>query len=79
MPIKSYLAYPVNGKRDELAQALRSMPECEIIPSTNQDIIILVTDTIDTKMEEALEKKLRDLSSLQCLTLVSGYKDPITD
>ena len=79
MPIKSYLAYPVSGKRNELAQTLRSMPECEIIPSTNQDIIILVTDTMDTEMEKALENRLRDISSLQCLTLVSGYKDPIID
>ena len=77
MPIKSYIAYPVTGKKAELEQSLQVIPPCEVIPSPNQDIIILVTDTGDEDAETDLVEKLSRLSSLQCLTLVSCFKDPI--
>ncbi len=75
MPVKSYLVYPVAGKADELARTLRAMPECELIPATNHRLFILITDTPDERAEKALERRLLDVPSIQCLALVAAYRD----
>ncbi len=76
MPIMSYLAYPMDGRRDELLEALRALPGCEVLPAENRDLVVLVTDTPDRAAEQALQERLQDLPSLQCLALVSGYAEP---
>lgn len=73
MVIKSYLVYPHQEKADELKALLSDMPECDIIPALNHDLIVLVTETQDEDAEEALISRLKGLSSLQNLALVSGY------
>ena len=75
MVIKSYLAYPIQGKLIELEQELREIPGCEVIPATNRDLLVLVTESQDEKAEEALTNTLHNLSALQTLALVSGYND----
>ena len=75
MPIKSYLAYPAQGKRTELERALNKMPGCDVINAQNRDLLILVTETADKKSEEALETRLEALPELQWLALVAGYQD----
>ncbi|RMH73121.1 MAG: hypothetical protein D6675_03110 [Gemmatimonadetes bacterium] len=75
MPIKSYLAYPLEGKKQQLAQELANITGCEIIPSTNTELIVLVTETADEQAETELENRLKNLMSLQCLTMVSGFGD----
>ena len=76
MPIKSYLAHAVEGQRDELADALAGLAGCAIVPATNRDVVVLVTDTPDEVAEEALQERLTHLPGLQCLTLVAGLADP---
>lgn len=75
MPIMSYIAYPANGKKDQLKHALFAIPECEVIPATNQDILVVVTDTKDKQAEQALQAILKSIPSLECLALVSGYDE----
>jgi nitrate reductase NapAB chaperone NapD len=75
MVIKSYLAYPIQGKLMELEEALREIAGCEVIPATNRDLLVLVTESQDEKTEEALVASLRDLPALQALALVSGYNE----
>ncbi|MFT5195579.1 MAG: nitrate reductase NapAB chaperone NapD [Cellvibrionaceae bacterium] len=75
MIIKSYLVYPVEGKKSELEAALNLIPACEVTPATNQDLLILVTETADDAAEELLETQLHGISSLQALTLVSGHSE----
>ena len=53
MPIKSYLAYSVTGRRDALARALAALGGCEVIPASNRDVLVLVTDTPD---DDAIDK-----------------------
>ncbi|MGH7311183.1 MAG: hypothetical protein ACREK6_21085 [Candidatus Rokuibacteriota bacterium] len=76
MPIKSYLAHAIAGRREELAQHLRALAACAVVPATNQDVVVLVTDTPDEAAEEALGLALARVPGLQCLTLVAGLADP---
>jgi len=75
MPIKSYLAYPVSGRLDELTAALRRLPGCDVIPAVNRNLLVLVTDMPDEAAEEALGVMLADVPSLQALALVAGLGD----
>ena len=75
MPIFSYLAIPKNGAQKTLCGELTALPYCEVIPAENQDVVVLVTDTPDQTTEEALQKTLKSLQSLQSLSLTFGYDD----
>lgn len=76
MPIKSYLAHPFKGRKEDLITALRSLGQCEVIPAKNQDVLALVTDTANEREEEKLKEKIEALDSLQLLSLVSGFNTP---
>jgi hypothetical protein len=76
MPIKSYLAHAITGKKEELMIALESFEQCEVVPAKNQDILALVTDTHNDKEEEILKEKIEALESLKILSLVSGFNVP---
>ena len=75
MPIFSYLAIPTSGAKEILCASLASLPHCEIIPSDNQEVVVLVTDTPDETTEDELQKSLNNLQSLQSLSLAFGYDD----
>jgi hypothetical protein len=77
MPINSYLAYPVRGRRDALAGALRGLPGCQVIPALNRDLLVLVTDTPDEAAEKALHETLARLELLEGLALVAGLGDAV--
>ncbi|NER13653.1 hypothetical protein GWK08_09405 [Leptobacterium flavescens] len=74
MPIKSYLAYPVKGKRQELLNVLQNMEECEVVPAENHDVIVVVSETSNGKEEDILQEKLNAIESLQMLSMVSGFE-----
>ncbi len=73
MPIKSFIAHPKSGRKTELVSALNDFTECEVIPSTNEDIVVVVTDTISKQADIDLEKKMYEIDSLQMLSMVSGF------
>jgi len=75
MPIASYLVYPVEGRGEELRESLASMAGCTVVPSTNAEVSILVTETADWAEDKALHEVLRRCESLQCLVLVMGEVD----
>lgn len=76
MPIKSYLAHPVSGQKEELITALRNLKQCEVVPAENQNILAVVTDTSDEKEEAILKEKMEAINSLKLLSLVSGFNTP---
>ncbi|MCO4821836.1 MAG: hypothetical protein KC469_07195 [Flavobacteriaceae bacterium] len=76
MPIKSYLAHPVSGQKEELIMALRNLKQCEVVPAENQNILAVVTDTSDEKEEQILKEKIEAINSLKLLSLVSGFNTP---
>ena len=73
MPILSYLALPHSGAMEQLCTDLATMECCEIIPSDNQEVVVLITDTPDEETEKSLRKKLRNLPSLQSLSMTFGH------
>lgn len=75
MPIFSYLAIPVSGAKEKLCEDLAALSYCEIIPSDNREVVVLVTDTPDKTAEDDLQKNLDNLQSLQSMSLAFGYDD----
>ena len=75
MPIFSYLAIPRDDARDSLCTELSDLKYCQVIPAENQDIVVLVTDTPDETTEKHLQKTLKNLQSLQSLSLTFGYDE----
>ena len=73
MPILSYLVLPQAGAMDQLCTDLSSMECCEIIPSDNQEVVVLVTDTPDEETENRLQKSLKQLPSLQSMSMTFGH------
>ncbi|WP_203258765.1 hypothetical protein [Hyunsoonleella ulvae] len=76
MPIKSYLAHPKTGEKQALIDALSLFNECEIVPATNQDVVVVVTETSDDASDAALKEKIEQIESLKLLALVSGFNTP---
>jgi hypothetical protein len=79
MPIKSYLAYPVRGRSDELEAALRRLSGCQVFAAVNRDVLVLVTDTPHEAADEALQGALADIPTMDALALVAGIGDAIID
>jgi hypothetical protein len=74
MPIKSYLAHPHDGKYDELLSELSKFAACDIIPSKNEELAILVTDTKDDFEDQKLQIEINSIKSLKMLSMVSGFE-----
>ena len=75
MPIFSYLAYPVPGAKQQLIDDLAALDFCEVTPSENEEVLILVTDTPDEPTEKKLQQKLEALKSLESLGMTFGHTD----
>ena len=75
MPISSYLAIPKANQLPELTKQVEAFSECETLPSSNKEVLVVTTDTIDAQAEERLIQKIQSLDSLQQMTMVSGYND----
>ena len=75
MPVFSYLAYPVQGAKERLIDALAALEYCEVTPSENEEVLILVTDTPDEETEKELQKKFKDIKSLESLGMTFGHTD----
>ena len=76
MPIKSYLAHPLEGKKEELHQAISLLNGCEIIPAENKNVLIVVTETKDDAEDKNLKESIETIKSLKLLALVSGFNTP---
>ncbi len=77
MPIKSYVAFPHKGEKDQLIKVLKRTKHCEVVPSTNKDVLVLVTDTENDQQEDALQQILDNIEEIEHLNLVSGFSDEI--
>ncbi|MGL1885220.1 MAG: hypothetical protein OCD76_01800 [Reichenbachiella sp.] len=75
MPISSYLALPSKQGKQQLIKELSSFSKCEVIPSKNKDVVIVITDTSTRDEQEQLLAELNELEAVQQLTMVSGYQN----
>ena len=74
MPIKSYIAHPYIGKYQELLSELSDIVGCDIIPSKNKEIVIVVTDTKSDLEDKNMQIEINAIKSLNILSLVSGFE-----
>ena len=77
MPILGYIASSRSGAKQELLQELNALQHCEAYPADNADILILVTDTPDKDTEEKLQRHLKEIQSLESLSMTFGYNDEL--
>ncbi len=73
MPILSYVVLPGAGAMDQLCADLTHMEYCEVIQADNEEVLVLVTDTPDEKAESMLQKSLKNMSSIQSLSMTYGH------
>ena len=79
MPIKSYLAHPEEGKKEELIKAISQIEHCEVIPAENKNVLVVITETENDTQENKLKEKLESIQSLKLLALVSGFNTTKTN
>ena len=75
MPVFSYLAYPVLGAKEQLIDELAALEYCEVTPSENEEVLILVTDTPNEETEKELQEKFKNIKSLESLGMTFGHTD----
>ncbi len=75
MPVFSFLAYPEKNKKEQLVDDLSQMAYCEVTPSENEDVIILLADTPDEQTNKDLISAVKALDSLQSLSMTFGHTD----
>lgn len=75
MPVHSYLVYPQTGKKKELVRQLNQIPECETVEATNNELVVLVTDTRSKTQEDRLQERLKLVPEIQNIALVFGQED----
>ena len=75
MPIFSYLAYPEKDKKPQLIKDLSQIQYCEVTPSENEEVVILLIDTPDENTNEDLITAIKALDSLQSLSMTFGHMD----
>jgi nitrate reductase NapAB chaperone NapD len=63
---------------DDLLKEVGEIEHCEAVPSENEEVLVLVTDTPDQKAEEELQERLRGLKALQSLSMTFGHVDEKT-
>tara|TARA_B100000614_G_C14408325_1_gene436685 strand:- start:76 stop:309 length:234 start_codon:yes stop_codon:yes gene_type:complete len=77
MPIFSFLAYPNKNNKEQLIKELSGMPYCEVTPSENKDVLILLLDTPDEQINKELINTIKGLESVQSLNMTFGHADTI--
>jgi nitrate reductase NapAB chaperone NapD len=75
MPIFSYLAYPVKGRKQGLLKDLAALAHCSVVAADTQEVLLLVTDTPDDDTENKLQEQLKALDTLQSLGMTFGHRD----
>jgi nitrate reductase NapAB chaperone NapD len=77
MPILSYIASPYSGNKEALLRELNDLQFCTVFPADNAEILILVTDSPDRETEKRLQQQLKDMETLESLSMTFGYDDKI--
>ena len=75
MPVKSYIVFPHEGKKQELSKALSKLRWCEVLPAENEQLLVMVTDTSSDKEEEECLTQIQQIAELDHYTLVSGFEE----
>jgi len=77
MPVLAYIVTPQSGEKNKLLQELNVKQHCEAFAADNAEILILVTDTPDKEAEKELQNQLKNMESLESLSMTFGYNDEL--
>jgi hypothetical protein len=69
----SYIATPIKGNQEQLIQDLSDLEFCEVIPAENRNLVILVTTAPNKESEQHLQLQLKQLKSLESLSMTYGH------
>ncbi|MCP4020600.1 MAG: hypothetical protein GY729_02055 [Desulfobacteraceae bacterium] len=61
--------------KDQLIKDLTKLQYCEVKPSENEEVLILLTDTPDEETNKELINTIKGLASLQSLSMTFGHTD----
>ena len=72
MPICSYLLTPRQGKLDVVIKALTQLPEVEVYPAQDRELLVIVTETASQEQEDSLNDRMNAIEGIDCLALSFG-------
>ena len=75
--IKSYIGFSSEGNKDQLVTDLRGLKGCDVLPSTNKDVVVFVVEADNHSEEESIMNEIKSLHSLSHFSLVSGFSEKI--
>lgn len=79
MPIKSYLVYTEPHEKEEVSYKIAEIKGCEVIPSENKDLIVLVTETENKATDELLLSTIENMKGIAHIAMVSGFNESQID
>ena len=72
MPICSYLLTPRQGKLNVVMEALTHLPEVEVYPAEDRELLVIVTETVSQEQEDNLNERMNAIDGIDCLALSFG-------
>lgn len=72
MNIKSFLVHTAPEQKQKIIELLKLYPYCEVLPSTNKDIIIITLENDDLSTEKQQISSIENIAGVQLLTMIFG-------
>lgn len=79
MAVCSYLVFPVAGESEAVHAELAAMPGCDVVPSTNRDVLMLITDTPGRREDDRLRTTLEHMPGIEALLFTFGELPQTSD
>lgn len=73
MGIRSFLVHVHPGDRDVVAAALAAEPGCDVLPATNRDLVVVVSEHDGRDAEEAFDRRVATLPGVTAVAMVAGF------
>ncbi|AZQ63849.1 hypothetical protein EI427_16925 [Flammeovirga pectinis] len=72
--IKSFIAYAAVGQKSDMIKALNNIKNCEVVPSENKDIVVVLLESASKEIEKEQILNIQNIPSVNQLSMVSGYQ-----
>ncbi|MBB6461935.1 chaperone NapD [Flammeovirga kamogawensis] len=60
--------------KSDMIKALNGFKNCEVIPSENKDIVVVLLESDSKEIEKEQIQNIQNLPSVNQLSMVSGYQ-----
>lgn len=72
MPTCSYVVFAKSGKKEELIEQLSTIPEAELQPAEQENVVLLLTETRNMEAQKELEDRLDEVEPIQAFAQTFG-------